>query len=53
MQYEIEDLERENQKMVELLREYDSEGINAKDNEIEKLSNELDGISSSASENII
>ena len=44
MQYEIEDLERENQKMVELLRKYDSEGINAKDNEIEKLSNELDNM---------
>ena len=44
MQYEIEDLERENQKMVALLREYDSEGINAKDNEIEKLSNELDNM---------
>ena len=44
MQYEIEDLERENQKMVERLREYDSEGINAKDNEIKKLSNELDNM---------
>lgn len=44
MQYEIEDLEKENQKMSELLKEYDSERINAKDNEIEKLSNELDNM---------
>ena len=44
MQYEIEDLERENQRLNELLKQYDSERINAKDNEIEKMSNELDNM---------
>ena len=42
MQYEIEDLERENQRLNELLKQYDSERINAKDNEIKKMSNDTE-----------
>lgn len=44
MQFEIEELERENEKLTELLKEHDEENIVAKENEIQTLKTEIERI---------